>query len=107
MHLCVTEVSKMFRKSLMACVFAGALAAIPLSAQVVVRVGPPAPVYERPIPSPGRGYVWTPGYHRWDGRAYVWMPGAWVMPPRPRAHWVKAHWAHRRGGWVFVEGHWR
>jgi len=97
----------MFRKGLIACVFAGILAAIPMSAQVVVRVAPPAPIHERMVPSPGRGYVWTPGYHRWDGRAYVWAPGAWVRPPRPHAHWVKAHWTHRGGGWVFVEGYWR
>ncbi|SPE25857.1 conserved exported hypothetical protein [Candidatus Sulfopaludibacter sp. SbA3] len=97
----------MFRKGLIACVFAGLLAALPAAAQVVVRVAPPAPVYERAIPAPGPGYVWTPGYHRWDGRAYLWVPGAWVVAPRPHAHWVSAHWAHRGGGWVFVEGHWR
>jgi hypothetical protein len=107
MHLYVTEVQEMFRKGLIACVFAGVLAVVPLAAQVVVRVGPPAPVYERAVPAPGRGYVWTPGYHRWDGRAYVWSPGVWMMPPRRHAHWVRARWAHRHGGWYFVEGHWR
>ena len=65
------------------------------------------PLHERRLVAPGRGYVWTPGYQRWDGRAYVWAPGAWVLPPRPRARWVPAHWAQRRGGWVFIEGHWR
>jgi hypothetical protein len=97
----------MFRKGLITCVFAGVLAALPLAAQVVVRVAPPRPVVEHMVPSPGRGYVWTPGYHRWDGRAYVWAPGAWVMPPRPHARWVKHQWVRRNGGWVFVEGRWR
>ena len=97
----------MLRKGLLAVVFGGILALAPLSAQVVVRVGPPAPLVERRAPAPGPGYVWTPGYHRWDGRAYVWMPGAWVRPPHPHAHWVRAHWVHRHGGWVLVEGHWR
>ena len=97
----------MVRKGLIACVFAGLLAAVPLAAQVVVQVRPPAPVVERALPAPGPGYVWTPGYHRWDGRAYVWVPGVWVRAPRPHAHWVSAHWVHRSGGWVLVEGHWR
>lgn len=97
----------MLRKGLIAFVFAGLLAALPLAAQVVVRVAPPAPVYERALPAPGPGYVWTPGYHRWDGRAYAWAPGAWVVAPRPHAHWVRARWIRRGGGWVFVEGRWR
>jgi hypothetical protein len=98
----------MFRKSLIACVFAGALAAFPsMAAGVFVRVAPPRAIVERAIPAPGPGYVWTPGYHRWDGRAYVWVPGAWMRPPRAHARWVRPYWAHRRGGYVFVEGRWR
>ena len=77
------------------------------AAEVVIRVAPPAPVVERRIATPGPGYVWTGGYHRWDGRAYVWVPGAWVRPPHPHAHWVAPHYAHRHGGYVFVAGHWR
>ena len=76
-------------------------------AQVVVRIGPPAPIVERRPPPPDRGFVWIDGYHRWDGRAYAWVPGAWVLPPRRHAHWVAHHWVHRPGGWVMVEGHWR
>ena len=97
----------MLRKVFFTTIFAGSLL-LPLSAaEIVVRVAPPRPLVERRVPPPGHGYVWTPGYHRWDGRAYVWMPGAWVMPPRTRAHWVPAHWAKRHHEWVFVEGHWR
>jgi WXXGXW repeat (2 copies) len=95
------------RRTLIPLMFAGVMAVSPLAAQVYVRVGPPRPLYERRVPPPGRGYVWTPGYQRWDGRAYGWVPGAWVLPPRPHAHWVAAHWVHRRGGWLLVEGHWR
>lgn len=75
--------------------------------QVYIRVGPPAPIVERPGPPPHRGFVWVSGYHRWDGARYVWVPGRWDRPPRPRARWVPAHYNHRHGGWVFVEGHWR
>jgi WXXGXW repeat (2 copies) len=97
----------MFRNGLIACVFAGILAAGAMAADVFVRVGPPVAVVERPGRAPHPGWVWTPGYHRWDGRAYVWVPGAWVVPPRRHARWVPARWVHRRRGWVLVAGHWR
>ena len=83
------------------------LAAATANARFVVRIAPPPVVVERPVPSPGPAYVWTPGYHRWDGRAYVWVPGSWVLAPWPGAVWVPPHWVRRHGGWVFVDGHWR
>jgi hypothetical protein len=88
-------------------VFAGMLAVGAMAADVVVRIGPPRPLVERRGPPPGRNYVWVSGYHRWDGRSHVWVPGRWEMPPRPRSRWVEHRWVKRRGGWVFVEGHWR
>src|SRR5262249_41832838 len=100
-------IGAMLRRALLTTLFAGLLPLSVFAADVYVRIGPPrAPVERRPV-APGRGYVWTPGYHRWDGHAHAWVPGAWVRPPRPHAHWVPARWMHRRGGWVFVEGHWR
>ncbi len=98
----------MFRKSLLSAAL-GVLLTIGAAnaAEVVVRVGPPAPIVETRVVSPGPGYVWTPGYHRWDGNRYVWTAGAWVQPPRPHAHWVGHRWVRRNGGWVMVEGHWR
>jgi hypothetical protein len=80
---------------------------VPLSAQVFVRIGPPAPVVERRIPPPSPRHVWVNGYYRWDGRAYVWSPGYWAVPPRPRAVWIAPRWERRHGGWVFIEGRWR
>jgi hypothetical protein len=77
------------------------------NAQVYVRVGPPAPVRDHYGPRPREGWVWQPGYHAWDGHRYAWHGGAWAEPPRPHAVWVPHHWAHRRRGWVMVEGHWR
>jgi hypothetical protein len=102
-----TEVS-MLKKLLMTSTFGFVLAAgVAGAAEVVVRVAPPAAVVEtRPV-RPAAGYVWTPGYYRWDGHAHVWVGGAWVMPPRPHAVWVPHRWVHRHGGWVMVEGHWR
>ncbi len=97
----------MFRRGLITGTMVGLLAFSALGAEVVVGIAPPRPLVERRVPAPGAGYVWTPGYHRWDGRAYVWVSGQWVRPPRPRARWAPPHWAHRRRGWVLVEGHWR
>ena len=76
--------------------------------RVYVRVGPPAPIVETRIVAPGRGYVWIPGFHAWDGRAYRWRPGRWERGPRASARWVPARWIHdRRHGWYLVEGRWR
>jgi hypothetical protein len=97
----------MFRKTLLASLAGCILAASAAMADVVVRIGPPPPVVERRGPPPGRGYVWTPGYQRWDGRGYRWETGRWAMPPRGRSHWVPGKWKHHHGEWVFVEGHWR
>jgi hypothetical protein len=83
------------------------MAASAVCARVTVRLTPPPVIVEAPAPTPGPGYVWTPGYYRWDGRAYIWVPGSWVMAPWPGARWVPPHWARRRGGWGFIEGHWR
>jgi hypothetical protein len=97
----------MLRKSLLGMFAAAALSFSAFAADVVVRVAPPRAIVERRPVAPGPGYVWTPGYHRWDGRAYAWAPGAWVRPPREHSRWVAPHWVHRGGGWVMVEGRWR
>jgi len=75
--------------------------------RIYVRVGPPAPIYETRIVSPGPGFVWLPGYYQSEPRGYVWVPGRWERPPRARAQWVPARWVHDRRGWYVVEGHWR
>ena len=85
-------------------ILAGATSA---SAQVVVQVRPPHAIVERRGPAPGRGYVWIPGYQRWDGRGYVWTPGRWERPPRRHARWIPSRWVRRGNRWVFREGRWR
>lgn len=82
-----------------ACVSAGG--------RVYLRVGPPTPIVEARLVTPGPGYVWLPGFYRWDEYAYVWVPGRWDRPPRAHRAWVPGHWARTRHGWYFVEGHWR
>ena len=95
------------KKFLLAAVGTALLGASAAFAQVVVRVAPPPPVVEHRPVAPGPRYVWTDGYHRWDGHRYVWVSGRWVVPPRPGVVWVPGHWAERGGGWVWIEGHWR
>ncbi|HUB28772.1 MAG TPA: YXWGXW repeat-containing protein [Terracidiphilus sp.] len=95
------------KKIAMAALLAFTLLPTASFSQVVVRIGPPAPIVEtRPV-RPHPGWVWQPGYHYWDGNRYVWRGGVWVQPPHPGAVWVAHHWVHRHGGWVLVEGHWR
>ena len=95
------------KKMVLALLLAISLAPAASYAQVLVRVGPPAPIVERRGPAPGPGYVWIDGYHRYEGGRYVWTPGRWDRPPHPGARWEAARWEHRHGGYVFHEGHWR
>ncbi len=80
------------------------------SAQVYVTtqvtVAPPPPRFER-VPPPRYGYVWAPGYWRWDGyrHRHVWIGGYWVRV-RPGYAWHPAYWENAPGGWRFREGYW-
>jgi hypothetical protein len=103
-HLERLDTMKKFALTLL---LAATLSPVASFGQIVVRVGPPAPIVERRGPAPGREFVWIDGYHRWDGARYVWVPGRWDRPPHPGAHWVAHRWVHRNGGYVMVEGHWR
>jgi hypothetical protein len=80
-----------------------------VQAQVVVRIGPPAPPREvipaRPYGHPD--WAWRGGYQRWDGRRYVWVPGSYAAPPHRGARWVPGRWSNTRRGYVWVEGRWR
>jgi len=99
---------KLMRKRFIALMFAGIMCAgSGLAAEVFVSIAPPRVIFERRGPAPGREYRWINGYHRWDGNAYRWEAGRWERPPRPNARWEQHRWEHRRGGYVFVEGHWR
>ena len=77
------------------------------SGRAYVRVGPPAPIIETRLVSPGPGHIWIAGFQRWNGSRYVWVPGYWAQPPRARASWAPGRWVHARRGWYFVDGHWR
>ena len=82
-------------------------ACVGASGRVYIRSGPPPLRAEAVLVSPGPGYVWVPGYYRYEGGGYVWLPGRYERAPRARARWVPAHWERDRRGWYFVDGHWR
>ncbi len=89
--------------------FAGGLilsASLTAPAQVVVRMGPPVHAVEVAPRSPHRGWVWQPGYYRWDGRRYIWVGGRWVNPPYGGARWVSGYWRRSGGGYIWVAGRW-
>ena len=71
-------------------------AAAQVELNVSIGVPPPAPVYEV-VPVPRVGYVWAPGYYRWDGGRHVWIAGRW-MEERRGYHWVPDRWARGDGG---------
>jgi hypothetical protein len=100
----MVNIKKLISTAACGALLAGTLAA---GAQVYVHIGPPAPHREVIGVAPHPGWVWQPGYHRWDGGAYVWVPGSWAEPPHPHARWVAGHWDRRPGGYFWVEGHWR
>jgi WXXGXW repeat (2 copies) len=71
---------------------------------VEVEVAPP-PLRVVEVPPPRPGYVWAPGYWRWNGREHVWADGRW-LPERRGWHWVPEHWDEHNGRWRFAQGHW-
>jgi len=69
-----------------------------------IQVAPPPDRVER-VPAPRPGYIWAPGYYRWDHGHHVWSGGRW-MHERRGHHWVPSRWEHRGDRWHFEEGRW-
>jgi hypothetical protein len=85
--------------ALMCCIYSS-------TAQIVVRVKPDRPHYERPV-APGPRHVWID--EEWEPRngAYVFVGGRWAEPPREHGRWIPGHWKDTPGGVVWKPGHWR
>lgn len=98
------------KKLLIAAMAASAFGAISLPIAVsaadvlIVRTAPPAP-RDEVVPAARRGYVWTPGYWRWNGHRYVWAHGKYVRA-RHGYYWREPAWAEREGRWEFNRGQW-
>lgn len=70
-----------------------------------VRIAPPPPRYEI-IPPPQGGYIWVPGYWRWNGYRHVWKRGHW-MRERVGYRYYAPHWEQAPNGtWHFREYRW-
>ncbi len=71
-----------------------------------LRIGtPPPPPRVIVQPSPRRGYVWAPGYWRWNGRRHVWVDGTYVRERRGY-RFVEPHWDRDGDRYGFRRGHW-
>jgi hypothetical protein len=98
------------RNWLTAIALAAGMAAVasPASARTFVDVSigvPPPPVrVERVVARPG--YVWAPGYWRWNGGSHVWVGGYWVAA-RPGYRYAPARWVHEGPAWRFHPAYWR
>ncbi|MDR3417867.1 MAG: YXWGXW repeat-containing protein [Nevskia sp.] len=97
----------MKRALLLASAAAATLSLLPATSRagfsVDVNIGPPAPVVvETPPPRPG--YIWSPGYWRWEEGRHVWFNGYWV-PERPGSRWVPDRWDHRGRRYHYEPGH--
>jgi hypothetical protein len=80
------------RKILLSLLVAGSITAPAVSqarVDVDINIAPPPPRVEV-IPPPRGGYVWAPGYWRWEGHRHVWVPGHWARV-RVGYHWVPEH----------------
>ncbi|MCC4591527.1 YXWGXW repeat-containing protein [Xanthomonas campestris pv. cannae] len=85
----------------------GGMAAAPAHAREVVelsvRAAPPPPIVERVVVRPG--YVWMPGYWRWNGHRHVWVAGRYVVE-RPGYVYVGPRWEHYGPAYRFHAGYW-
>ena len=79
-------------------------AAAQVDLSIAIGMPPPPPRYEV-VPAPRAGYVWAPGFWRWEGSRHVWAPGHW-MAERPGYRWVPDHWNHVGNGWRHEAGYW-
>lgn len=97
---------KTMKKILLAGAVSSALfaVAVPASAAVNVRIGPPPP-HAEVVPAPRHGYVWAPGYWDMRNRSYVWVQGSWVRA-RPGYVYAGPQWREHGGRWYREPARW-
>ncbi|HLU67226.1 MAG TPA: YXWGXW repeat-containing protein [Kofleriaceae bacterium] len=64
---------------------------------------PPAPRAEKVATR--SGYVWVPGYYKWEAGAYVWVDGHWERARKDKV-WEPGRWERRGDRYVWIEGRW-
>ncbi len=75
--------------------------------RVFVTERPTPVVVEKPT-APNPTFVWIgPGYIKKGGKE-VYRPGYWASPPNRNHRWIEGRWKPKpkRGGWVWIPGHW-
>jgi WXXGXW repeat (2 copies) len=80
-----------------------ASAAVAVGVSIGPRFAPPAPIVERYVVR--RGYVWAPGYWRWNGYRYGRRAGYWVRP-RVGYRYAPARWVACGPRWCYHGGRW-
>jgi WXXGXW repeat (2 copies) len=71
---------------------------------VDIDIAPPALRVETAPPA-RVGYVWGPGYWRYDHGRHVWVGGRWLRERRGY-HYVAETWVQAGPHWHFQPGHW-
>ena len=96
----------MLKKTLISTLMVASLGGISqlASAEVYVRVAPPAPRAEI-VPQPRRGYVWNAGHWEWRRQQHVWVGGTWIRD-RPGYSYSAPTWVERDGRWAMQSGRW-
>jgi len=98
------------RKAVLCASFALGAIALPAAAQIsagfAIELAPPAARVEV-VPAPRAGYVWAPGYWRWEEprREHIWVEGRYIEA-RPGYRWRSHAWVPRENRYYFEEGRW-
>jgi WXXGXW repeat (2 copies) len=96
------------RKNILVAALALGAIAVPVVSEartIIVEVAPP-PARVEVVPAPRVGYIWAPGYWRWNGHKHVWVNGSYVHE-RHGYHYAPHAWVEHEGRWRFEEGGWR
>jgi len=96
------------RKIMCACMILGSIV-VPALAQAdtdIIVTTPPPPVRTEAAPAAREGYIWAPGYWKWENGEHVWVEGHWVEA-RLHSHWVPDRWEQQDSThWHFIPGRW-
>ena len=97
----------MIRRTLLGAMLAATLGgvAVPASAAIIVRDGPPA-ARDETVPATRQGYVWVNGHWQWRNGAYRWVAGNWIRERRGYRY-SQPEWIERDGRWTLNRGAWR
>jgi hypothetical protein len=66
---------------------------------------PPPALLVEVEPQHRPGYVWVPGFWRWNGVSHVWVKGHFIVARRGHKY-VPEHWVETNGKWIFYPGVW-